>query len=125
MALFVTEDFAVQNKRCGEHHSGRPHAAGRFGRRRVLQRRTLRARGIDSEHALIVVHVESGSTAHTAGLMDGDNVVAFDGRPVHGVDDLHRVLTEARIGVGTVLTILRRGVKRDLEVTPIESPRRS
>ncbi len=88
-----------------------------------LQRRTLRAHGIDSEHALMVVHVEAGSPAHAAGLMDGDIVIAFDGRPVHGVDDLHRVLTDARIGIGTMLTFLRRGQKRDVQVTPIESPR--
>ena len=88
-----------------------------------LQRRTLRAHGIDSEHALMVVHVEKKSPADAAGLMEGDIVVAFDGRPVHGVDDLHRVLTDTRIGVAATLTILRRGQKREVEITPIESPR--
>jgi S1-C subfamily serine protease len=86
-----------------------------------LNRRSLRAHQIESESALMVVHVESGSPAHTAGLMDGDIIVAFEGRPVTGVDDLHRVLDERRIGVTSTITLLRRGVKRDVQVIPVES----
>ena len=51
--------------------------------------------------------VEPDSPAATAGLKDGDVVLAFAGTPVTGVDDLHRLLTEERIGVPTAVTILR------------------
>ena len=85
-----------------------------------LQRRTMRVHGIKSESALMVVHVEAAGPAHAAGLMDGDIVVAFDGRPITGVDDLHRLLDERKIGVRTTLTILRRGEKRDIVVMPAE-----
>ena len=86
-----------------------------------LQRRTMRAHGIESENALMVVHVESGGPAQAAGLMDGDIVIACDGVPITGVDDLHRLLDEHKIGVRTTLTILRHGVKRELVAIPAES----
>src|SRR5204862_2882895 len=79
-----------------------------------LQRRTMRAHGIASESALMVVQVESGGPAQAAGLMDGDIIIAFDGKPITGVDDLHRLLDETKIGMATTLTILRHGVKREV-----------
>jgi S1-C subfamily serine protease len=87
-----------------------------------LQRRLMRLHGIESEHALMVVHVESGSPAHAAGFAEGDIVVGFEGRPVTGVDDLHRVLTHERIGVTSRVSILRRGEKQEIAVVAAESP---
>jgi S1-C subfamily serine protease len=89
-----------------------------------LHRRTLRAHGIESEDALMIVHVESGSPAQTGGLMDGDIVVSFEGKPVKSADDLHRMLDETRIGVASTLTVLRRGLRHEVTVTPAEMPPR-
>jgi S1-C subfamily serine protease len=47
--------------------------------------------------------------------------VGFAGEPVSGVDDLHRLLTEERIGKPTPLTLIRRAEKRSVEVVPVES----
>jgi len=47
--------------------------------------------------------------------------VGFAGEPVAGVDDLHRLLTEERIGTRAPLTVIRRAEKREVEVIPIES----
>ena len=41
-----------------------------------------------------------GSPAARAGLRAEDLIVAIDGVPVRGVDDLQRLLGEERIGVG-------------------------
>ena len=87
----------------------------------ALRRRLARHHGVESESALMVVHVETGSPAHRAGLAEGDIIVAFDDRPVTGVDDLHRVLNDGHIGVQSKLTVLRRSEKLVVEIVPVES----
>jgi S1-C subfamily serine protease len=72
---------------------------------------------------VLVRQVEAESAAERAGLREGDIVVGFDGAPVAGVDDLHRLLLEERIGVAVPIEILRRGRKRTLVVVPEDAPR--
>ncbi|HEV8211817.1 MAG TPA: trypsin-like peptidase domain-containing protein [Vicinamibacterales bacterium] len=70
---------------------------------------------------VFIVSVEPNSPAANAGLKDGDVVLAFAGTPVTGVDDLHRLLTEEKIGVATAVTILRSARRRNVTVLPAES----
>jgi S1-C subfamily serine protease len=51
----------------------------------------------------------------------GDLIVALDGQAVAGIDDLHRLMTEDRVGVPAKVTVLRRVEKLEIEVTPVES----
>ena len=60
------------------------------------------------------------SPAATAGLRRGDVIVSIDGRSLTGVDDLHRELTDTRIGHPSTLTVVRRGERRQLVVVPAE-----
>ena len=69
----------------------------------------------------MVLSVEDGSPAKRAGLRDGDIIVALEGQPVAGVDDLHRLLTEVRVGVNCALTVLRWTEKLELNVLPEEA----
>jgi len=85
-----------------------------------LHRRVVRFYDLASESGVIVISVESGSPAQKAGLREGDVIVALDGKTVAGVDDLHRLLTDARVGTSSALTILRRTEKLQLEVVPEE-----
>ncbi|MFI5370219.1 MAG: S1C family serine protease [Candidatus Eisenbacteria bacterium] len=94
------------------------------GQHVTLNRRTVRHHGLEHDRALMVVHVESGSPAQHAGIQDGDIVVAFGEAVIRDVDDLHRALTETSIGVAVPVTMLRRGEKRTVSVTPIESAAR-
>jgi S1-C subfamily serine protease len=55
-------------------------------------------------------------------MKEGDVILAFAGVPVSGVDDLHRLLTDDRIGRTTV-TVLRRGRREVLAINPAESQR--
>jgi S1-C subfamily serine protease len=48
-------------------------------------------------------------------------IVGFDSQPIAGIDDLHKRLTEEKVGVRTKLTILRRTEKLDLLIIPEES----
>ncbi len=85
-----------------------------------LNRRVVRYHGLSVGKGFLVTHTEPDSPAARAGLREGDIIVALDGRPVAGVDDLHRMLTEERIGVRTVLTVIKRSSKREVEIIPAE-----
>ena len=68
----------------------------------------------------MVIGVESGSPAEQAGVRQRDVIVGLDEKPMTGVDDLHRLLTEARIGVPSKLTVLRPDGRAEIEVVPTE-----
>jgi S1-C subfamily serine protease len=93
------------------------------GQHVTLNRRTVRHHELEHDRALMVVHVEKGSPAARAGIQEGDIVVAFGEALIRGVDDLHRALTDTAIGAPITITVLRRGQKRALEVTPVETAR--
>jgi len=50
----------------------------------------------------------------------GDVIVGFAGETVAGFDDLHRVLTEERVGNAAELIVLSRARKLTLNITPRE-----
>jgi S1-C subfamily serine protease len=54
-------------------------------------------------------------------LREGDVIVALEGHAVAGVDDLHRVLTDVRVGVSCSLTALRHTEKQELRIVPEEA----
>ncbi|MCI0532358.1 MAG: trypsin-like peptidase domain-containing protein [candidate division Zixibacteria bacterium] len=89
-----------------------------------LQRRVVRFYELRTDSAVMVATVEPGSPAHRAGLQAGDRIVEFDREPVSGIDDLHRLLTEEKIGKVLPLAILRRTDKKILKIIPAESLRR-
>ena len=63
---------------------------------------------------MLVITVESDGPARAAGLREGDILVSLDTHAITSLDDVHRVLTEDRIGQRVILGVLR-GVER-LEV---------
>jgi len=86
-----------------------------------LQRRTVRHHEIAVSSGVLVLAVEPGSPAASAELRDGDIIVALDANPIPDIDALHRALTDEKIGVQSVVTVLRRGRKIGLEILPAES----
>jgi S1-C subfamily serine protease len=94
---------------------------GLGGQTAQLQRRLVVHHQLPAGSGMLVLHIEPGGPAHGADLQEGDVIVGFAGEPVAGVDDLHRLLTEERIGARTPLTLIRRTEKRKVEVVPVES----
>jgi S1-C subfamily serine protease len=94
---------------------------GVAGQNVALPRRVTRYYGLPVESGVLVVSVEPQSAAQQAGLHEGDVIVEFDGQPVAAIDDLHRLLTETRVGARLPLTLLRRAERLVLEVVPTES----
>jgi S1-C subfamily serine protease len=86
-----------------------------------VHRRIVRFFDLPKDTGVVVLSVESGSPARVAGLRDGDVIVALEGNAIAGVDDLHRVLTDVRVGVSCSLTVLRHTEKLTLNVVPEEA----
>ena len=96
---------------------------GVAGQQTPIPRALARAYGIAATSGVLASTIEPGSPASAAGMKEGDVILAFAGTPVSGVDDLHRLLTEDRIGSATEITVLRSGRREVLAVTPAESQR--
>jgi S1-C subfamily serine protease len=86
-----------------------------------VQRKVVRFHNLDLESGVLVTALEPSSPATAAGLREGDIVVSFDNKPVGAIDDLHRLLTEERVGQPFAVTVLRGVEKLDLTITPGES----
>jgi len=88
-----------------------------------LGRRTVRYHTLPNERAVRVESLEPGGPAERAGLEAGDLIVAYDGAPVGGIDDLHRLLTAERIGTSTTVAVLRRSRRLELPIAAAERSR--
>jgi S1-C subfamily serine protease len=95
---------------------------GLGGQNISLPRRLVRYHGLAAESGVLIIQVEPNSPARKAGVVERDLLVEYDGRPITGIDDLRRMLTEQRIGAKTQMTIIRGPDKLTVEVIPDESP---
>ena len=85
-----------------------------------VPRAVARANQVAVSSGVHVVSVEVGSPAEVAGVREGDVIIAYGGQPVAGIDDLLRLLTDARIGWADQITILRKHERRQLIVVASE-----
>lgn len=70
---------------------------------------------LGSRHALLLVHVESGGPAASAGLMLGDVVIEIEGKPI-AQSGFRRLLSKGSVGERLLLGIIRSGEKREVSV---------
>ena len=96
---------------------------GIAGQQTSIPRALARANQMAVTSGVLVASVEDGSPAARAGLSKGDVILGFAGSSVSGIDDLHRLLTDERIGTPAPMVVLRRGERRQLTIIPAESKR--
>ena len=104
-----------------KHGRVRRARLGIAGQNLVLPRRMVRHYNLERDGAVQAASVERGGPASRAGIEQGDIIVGFAGQPVAGFDDLHRLLTEEKLGESVPVTVLRRGQRLTLEIRPEES----
>ncbi len=83
-----------------------------------LPRRVVRFHGLPVESGVRIEEVQESSPAAAAGLLRGDIIVELAGRPVAGIDPLHRLLTETAVGLPLEIVALRGVEKLRFGITP-------
>lgn len=96
---------------------------GIAGQTIMLNRKTVYNHGLKTNTAVLVVSVEKNSPAKKAGVSEGDIIIGFDSDPVSSIDCIHRFLTEAKVGLRSVLHILRNSQLIMIPIIPEESKR--
>jgi len=99
---------------------------GVAGQNVPIPRRIVRFYQLPVETGVLLVSFETNgeaSAAKEAGLLAGDLLIEFDGYPIRGIDDLHKLLTDERIGKKTSVTVIRGVQKLTFEIVPKESNR--
>lgn len=86
-----------------------------------VPRALARANQLAISTAVRVASVERNSPAARAGLEQGDIVYAMGEAAVAGIDDVHRILNEERINTPVHVSLLRKGERRTLSLTPVEA----
>jgi S1-C subfamily serine protease len=86
----------------------------------ALPRRVARFFDLAQTSAVRVIEVSRDTPAARAGVESGDLVVRLDENPCESLDDLHRLLTEERIGAAVQLSILRGNRRVELDIVPVE-----
>jgi S1-C subfamily serine protease len=97
---------------------------GLAGQNVPLPRRIVRYYDLAVDSGIFVVSFEANSPARKGGLREGDIIIGFDDHPTAGIDHLHKLLTEERIGRKSSLAVIRGTEKLTIDVTPEESQNR-
>jgi S1-C subfamily serine protease len=103
------------------HGRVRRASLGLTAQTRPLDRSLGRRLGVTDLHVVEIVAVEATGPAARAGLRPGDWIVSVGGQAATTVDELHRGLTAAVIGVPISIEVIRAGNRLPLPVTPTES----
>ncbi len=85
-----------------------------------VHRRIVRFHELPVESGVMVASIEANSPAMRAGLRVGDIIVGFGGRPVGGIDELHKLLTQEKVGATFPIVIIRGAEKHSFAVVPGE-----
>ena len=98
-------------------------ATGRVQRGRIgvqidqVSKEVAESLGLSKAQGALVRAVEPGAPADKAGIEAGDIITRFDGKPIDKSADLPRMVGNTKPGTRSTVTVLRRGVSKDLSIT--------
>lgn len=82
--------------------------------------------GLKEINGALVAMIEKGGPADKAGVVPGDVILTFDGKPVQTSADLARMVAETKPGTAITLNVWRKGASRAVRMTVAEAePERS
>jgi S1-C subfamily serine protease len=93
---------------------------GVAGQNVPLRRQVARYYDLPNDDGILVVSMDDDSPAKRAGLEAGDIIVSFAGERIEGIDELHRLLTEERVGATQWMTVIRGNQKLEIGIIPLE-----
>lgn len=93
---------------------------GMAGQNVPMLRRVAHYYGLPNRSGILVISMDENSPARKAGLEEGDIIYSFAGQTVEGIDELHRLLTEERVGVEEKISVIRHTKNLEFGITPLE-----
>ena len=93
---------------------------GMAGQNVPILRKITHHYGLSNLSGILVVSMDENGPARNAGLREGDIIHSFAGEKVEGIDQLHRLLTEDRVGAATTIGIVRHAENLELGIIPLE-----
>jgi S1-C subfamily serine protease len=103
-----------------QHGRVRRASLGIEGQQTLVPRHIARHAGVEQAAGVRVMRVIPGGPADHAEIRSGDLIIAIDGEPAQGIDDLLRLLNHEKVGRDVKVTLLRRGELRERFVAPVE-----
>ena len=103
--------------------SNQLRASGRVQRGRLgvgigeVSKDVAESLGMTKPQGAFVSSVEPGSPAEKAGIEAGDIIMKFDGKTIEKSSDLPRTVGNTKPGTQSKVTVLRRGVTREMPIT--------
>ena len=94
---------------------------GVAGQNVPIHRRIVRYFDLAVETGVMVTSIEPESPAAKAGVAVGDVIISLENQTIANIDDLHRSLTDIRIGRIAELVVVRQTQKLNLSIVPQES----
>lgn len=93
---------------------------GMAGQNVPMLRRVAHHYGLPNKNGILVISMDENSPAKKAGLPEGDVIYKFAGEKVEGIDELHRLLTEERVGAEQKINVVRRTQNLEFGIIPLE-----
>lgn len=93
---------------------------GTAGQNVAVRREIARYYDLPNKNGVLVVSMDEKSPARTAGLTEGDIIIEFGDQKIEGIDDLHRLLTDDRVGASEKIKVIRGNEILEKEIIPYE-----